>query len=649
MTQESLKRKVWIMKKRTEGGMDRRDFLKGAALVGVGVVGAGALAACSPSSEDSETGGLSNDSTAGSGATTKPVSGTIVPEDWLGEQPAIADANVYETVDVDVVVLGGGHAGTQAALGAAQLGASVAVIETQSEDSYAYFGDDICSYNSQFMIGKGFGPYDIGEIVAEYVRRGCGRVSAPVIKQFVENSGEMMDNMVALVPETSNILDLEGGQCIIQIAYGKNTGSDYPVIVGGMKNWATTLQTIGTVNPTPVNGREGISRLTEIETYVRLEAERLGATWYWQHTATALQVEGNAVVGAYAEGPDGKYLKLNAKKGVLLTTGDFSGNPDMVYNLLDDVNEWAVRVGEDRSEMGGPGRDGMGHKLGCWAGGAMEPHPRPSNNHDAYPGPWGTVNFLALNCEGKRFTNEALAQYATNSLLRQPLGIISLVTDANFMEGIKRGGLDHGAPNWGAPAKLEQMEQAMKEMPLGPEGANIPQIAIINVQMDAMTAASAEGEGGEEAVAGPFGSGPNVWAASTVEEMLGYLGYNGEDLQTAVKSIEHYNELCHKGSDTDFGKDADVMIPVEVPPFYGAVGTNTGTANAGLVTLAGLLTDENLNVLKADRTGAIKGLYAAGNCLGQRYGVAYSSPSAGNSIGMAMTHGRVAGKIIAAL
>jgi len=65
------------------------------------------------------------------------------------------------------------------------------------------------------------------------------------------------------------------------------------------------------------------------------------------------------------------------------------------------------------------------------------------------------------------------------------------------------------------------------------------------------------------------------------------------------------------------------------------------------VTLAGLVTDGNLNVVDGKLT-PIKGLYAAGNCLGQRYGNGYSTPTAGNSIGMAMTHGRVAGKIVAA-
>ena len=66
------------------------------------------------------------------------------------------------------------------------------------------------------------------------------------------------------------------------------------------------------------------------------------------------------------------------------------------------------------------------------------------------------------------------------------------------------------------------------------------------------------------------------------------------------------------------------------------------------VETAGVPCDRTLSVLKADRTGTIKGLYAAGNVLGERYGNGYATPSAGNSIGMAMTHGRVAGKNAAA-
>lgn len=59
-----------------------------------------------------------------------------------------------------------------------------------------------------------------------------------------------------------------------------------------------------------------------------------------------------------------------------------------------------------------------------------------------------------------------------------------------------------------------------------------------------------------------------------------------------------------------------------------------------MVTLSGLVTDETQNVLTTDWK-PIKGLYAAGNCLGGRYGFGYSTPFAGNSVGMAMTHGLV--------
>jgi hypothetical protein len=328
----------------------------------------------------------------------------------------------------------------------------------------------------------------------------------------------------------------------------------------------------------------------------------------------------------------------------LLATGDFSGNPDMVWNLLDDVAEWGSRVGLDRTSMIGPGRDGMGHKLGCWAGGAIEPHPRSSMNiMGGQPGPWGTSAFLTLNKNGKRFMNESMAQLAGAACLRQPLGIVASVMDANFMKTVQGAGLDHGAPNWGYPPMLAQMEADMHNLQPGPEGGPVTSCSIVS--LNEINTHDPEGEASGESSMPPS----IVFAADSIEELLGYLGYSGDELQTALAEIEHYNELCRQGKDTDFDKQADLLISIEQAPFYGAVTENSGMTSPGLVTLAGLLTDANLNVMKADRTGPIKGLYATGNCLGQRYGMGYGTPSAGNSMGMAMTHGRVAGKIMAAL
>ena len=52
-------------------------------------------------------------------ATARPF-GYMCDEDWLGEAPVIDDADIAQTYTADVVVVGGGHAGTQAALAAAQ-------------------------------------------------------------------------------------------------------------------------------------------------------------------------------------------------------------------------------------------------------------------------------------------------------------------------------------------------------------------------------------------------------------------------------------------------------------------------------------------------------------------------------------------------
>lgn len=625
--------------------MNRRNFLKGAAAA----AGAGAVAAltgCAPAqSEETAKAADPELSATGSMAPGETVAGTICGEDWLGTMPEITDDMVSETVDVDIVVLGGGHAGCQAALSASQAGAKVAVVEAQPEDTYVCYGDDICAYNSQWVTEQGFGGYDLGDITAEYCRRGLGRVSPAVLKLFVENSGEMFDNMVSIIPDTSDMLDREGGRCIIQIAYGKDKGSDYPVEQSGYKAWATTVQTIQTVNPTEVIPGRRLTRLTEFETYARMEAERLGAQWFWGTTAEALAMDGEDVVGAYAKKADGSYVKLNAAKGVLLATGDFSSNPQMVWNLLTDVSEWGARVGMHEGDIFGGGRDGMGHKLGCWAGGAIEPHPRPTMNMmGGVPGPWGTSAFLTLNAKGKRFMNEAMAQLSGAAALRQPLGIIAAITDANYMKTVQGAGLDHGAPNWGFPQGIERMQGEMAALTPGPEGGMVNGIGIAGVNEINTHNPLEEPYGSEH-----DGMPSQVFMADTLEELLGYLGFEGDALATALTEIEHYNELCHAGRDTDFGKEAELMIPVETAPFYGAAQPNDGTTMTGLVTLAGLITDENLNVMKADRTAPIKGLYAAGNTVGQRYGMAYATPSAGNSMGMAMTHGYMAGKIMAAL
>ena len=52
--------------------------------------------------------------------------------------------------------------------------------------------------------------------------------------------------------------------------------------------------------------------------------------------------------------------------------------------------------------------------------------------------------------------------------------------------------------------------------------------------------------------------------ADTLEELVKLAGLPEE----ALASIERYNEMCDAGSDTDFYKDPDALIPIKTPPFY---------------------------------------------------------------------------------
>ena len=133
----------------------------------------------------------------------------------------------------------------------------------------------------------------------------------------------------------------------------------------------------------------------------------------------------------------------------------------------------------------------------------------------------------------------------------------------------------------------------------------------------------------------------------TMDQLADYLGLSGEKKENFLASVENYNAKCAAGYDDDFGKNPSVLFPVAKAPFYGF----TKDIYAGyefLCTTGGLWTDNNQRVYD-EQLDVIPGLYATGNCCGRRFGVQYSTPIAGVSVGMAQTLGRELGKYLAAL
>ena len=610
-----------------EKNMSRRSFVAGAATVGLAGAVAGTLTGANRAQAEE----------AHEAAVT---SYYQCKEDWLGLPPETGEP--AETYDCDVLVLGGGHAGIHAALAAAEGGAKVIVVEKWAEDMRKVKGEDIGHINSQWLIDQGYGPYDVGEVTNEFVRRAGGRCNPEIIRKFVANSGEMFDHLQSLVtwpderihimPTTERNPDVspyDPSQLICQVSGATADGPvEYPMMCGGNGSYAAVAQFMGEIShDNSIPGCAAMSRLDEVMQFAILKGQELGAEWHYGERALKLTTdESGAVTGAISQKLDDEsYVQYNAKTGVILCLGDYSGDAKMTWNLNPDISEFNARQGLTQDDLFSPFADctGDGQKMACWVGGVMEPTPRASmNTGGGGGGPWGTCPYLFLNANGERFCNEANAVGVTEATLLQPAGIVTTVTDANYYETLKYAGLDHGAPNYGRPVYYEELVEDMEAIELeSPDGGPVRKCTI--AERDPST----------------------VYASETLEGALKLAGYEGDALQTALDQVAKYNELCATGKDSQYGKDGKYMVPIDTPPFYTCPANNSKTTSAGLVTLAGVETNNNLQVI--DVAGnVIPGLYAAGNCLGERYGNSYATPFAGNSIGMAMTHGRVAGKII---
>ncbi len=539
--------------------------------------------------------------------------------EWAGEKPIIENYEITNQYLADVVIVGGGHAGVQCALAAAEAGISVIVVEKLEKNKMKWLGEQIGHVNSKFLIEQGLGPYDEEEIINEFLRVNGNRVNPSLIASYVHNSGEMMDNMIALIDSNDDILDND--KCNIHVAYGDNVR--YPLVRCGYKSWAGTLQLRGKVI-TDRDERTFMmqhSRMTDFEAYAWHRSEELGSEWHFGMRVEALvQDENGTVGGVIAENEKGEHIRYNCRRAVVLAAGDFSANHQMTYALCDEMREVAALNGI--TDFGGLGQDGMGQKLGIWAGGRLDIAPR-SSMMSAGAGTGLTQCGLTLNPKGKRYTNEGIpgGSITASRLLR---GEYTWVTDSKWFEQMTKGSIYHGCYDFGRPEYVQQLKEDMSHV-LGCGSEGYPVRASASSERFKAT----------------------IWAADTLEELAEYLGVAPELRKQWVDSVNKYNELCYSEKDTQFGKDPEMLLPINEPPYFGGK-LNTSRINLGLVTLSGLITDDNMNVLDYNDE-PIRGLYAVGNCLGNRYAIHYETPIAGNSIGMAMTHGRVLGKYLASL
>lgn len=275
----------------SSGSLSRRAFLTGAAATGA--VAAIGLAGCTPKSAEEN-----------AEATAAPTAAESASTDWLGEAPEIAESDIVETIDTEVLVIGAGTGGLFAACAAGEEGADVVVME--KFETGGGIRDDLGAANSRYQQANGY-TIDKQAMARDMYHYAAGQCNQTLHMMWYDNSAEAIDWYGDRLEEREVELWHEMAEEKHETNY---------------QHWAT-----GHSPAWPQDkSLDGNIVLTEY-------AESLGnVTFKYATPMVKLVTEGEKVVGAIGEGEEG-FVKINASKGVIVCTGGYARNETMMNAL----------------------------------------------------------------------------------------------------------------------------------------------------------------------------------------------------------------------------------------------------------------------------------------------------------------------------
>uniref|UniRef100_A0A7C9JCD8 FAD-dependent oxidoreductase n=1 Tax=Muribaculaceae bacterium Z82 TaxID=2304548 RepID=A0A7C9JCD8_9BACT len=586
------------LSKKTSEGMNRRDFLKGTMAAGiVGATGA-LMAGCSPASP---TGTASEQPVSASGEETAARASLTYDQvhggTWSFMVPpeVPSEDKIVRTEEADIVVVGSGTAGLVTAASAVENGAKV-ILFSASKGNVSR-GGSCHGVWSKVMEREGIKRYNPGDFFRGQMIAAGYNVDQGKWWKFANNSEEAMNWCIDIIDEAGYRTVLEASPQLDE--------SDPMFCPVASHSW------IGGDITSAGSGQQLL-----VDT-LAARAQQMGATLEYEMVAEQLEKDASGRVVAVLAHPVGstdEYVRYKASKGIVLATGDFSADKDMmqcycpgVFDLLNpdaDKNEYDVGF-----TWGGLYR-GEGQKMGLWAGAAWQrTYPNaPMTLAVGTSGPanrtMGAHRGLLLNKRGERYGNEDVnGVFAGLTQRHQPEGLSYAIWGTNYAED---------AAPWYSTGMIEGESEPM------------PPAEMIKQWDEGMIGALPQ----------------TVVKADTIEEVIEGLGLPKD---VALASVNRYNELCAKGVDEDFHKCQEQLIGITEGPFYGAVGGRPEF----LTVLGGLRTNLNMQVCDED-DNPIPGLFNVGTMVGDYYGNTYNFMVEGNNLGATcITFGYLTGRDLA--
>lgn len=494
-------------------GVSRRGFLSGAALA-AGAAAVAGLAGCAPQAAGEAAGEASTaggDAMAATGAmqTTDPSKAVwpVVEEVEVGSagegeiafvaEPIAAD-EITATHDVDVVVCGLGPAGDAAALACAEQGLKVVAVEKQNRGNYN--SATIGGTNSKLHEHWGM-TYDTDAWIADAMVDNAFQGDMTLFKHFLEKNGEAVDWYISHF-DNQNLDDYP-----LTFAAG-----DFPDFrdewdkTALSRSWNTSLNL-----PYPPG------ELADILAGILTEA---GVEIRFNTPACQLVTDdAGKVTGVIVKG-EGGYEQYNCAKGVVLATGGYEFNQQM-------LKERCRPRGVPGAWLTGAfGNTGDGLQMGIAVGAAEDEFPQP-----IMLDPEQLMPYLRVNKLGKRFTPEY-----------EPYGHLAMAIQA------QPGTYDFYVV----------------------DGA-------IGEKIDKIWTPSSSCYGPKEVWVGAATS-ENALKADTLEELAELMEVPADEF---VATINRWNEMAAAGKDEDFNFPGEMMMTIDTPPFYATKEHADGLCTAG--------------------------------------------------------------------